>query len=82
MFSELTGQNESDTVEAKGKRLVQTACHVVDLRGLDLTGRNCGLLVVCSELGCLGGNTLKNVCVWGLDSMMKGPDHSSLTIDE
>lgn len=31
------------------------------LRGLDLTGRNGGLLIVCSELGCLGGDALKDV---------------------
>lgn len=36
-------------------------------RGLDLTRRNGGLLVVCGELGGLGSNTLKYVCN-GLDT--------------
>ena len=31
-------------------------------RGLDLAGRDGGLLVVGSELGSLGGDTLEDIC--------------------
>jgi len=32
------------------------------LRGLDLSGGNGGLLVVCGEFGCLSCNTLEDIC--------------------
>lgn len=36
-------------------------------RGLDLSGRDGGLLVVCGELGCLSGDTLEDVIDEGVE---------------
>lgn len=36
-------------------------------RGLDFPGGDGGLLVVCGELGCLGGDTLEDVVDEGVE---------------
>lgn len=59
MLGKFTRQNEADT--ADGLALKGRGDTGWNLRGLDLTGGNCGLLVVCGKLGGLGGNTLEDI---------------------
>ncbi len=51
-------------------------------RGLDFSGGDSGLLVVCGKLGCLSGNALKDVCLTLLDVHRTGGSGGELTIDE
>lgn len=60
MLSKFAGQDESDSVKTQSVYEKRVKLQV-DLRGLDLSGGNCGLLVVRGELGCLGGDTLEDV---------------------
>lgn len=50
--------------------------------GLDLSGRDGGLLVVGSELAGLGGDTLENVCGLKLENAMGRHGVRVPTVDE
>ena len=59
MLGKFTREDESDT----GNQVRVGGCEKTEAnsRGLDLSGRDGGLLVVCGELGGLGGDTLEDV---------------------
>ena len=59
MLGKFTREDEADTVEQLGLKLRRDTRR--NLRGLDLAGGNGGLLVVCSQLGCLGGDALEDI---------------------
>ena len=62
MLGELTGEDEADTGVWKSEKEDRVdAGSWNDSRGLDLTRRDGGLLVVCGELASLGCNTLEDV---------------------
>ena len=65
MLGQLSWKNEAYTA-------CILACEVVlvwdDVRGLNLSRRDGGLLVVCSQLGGLGGNTLEDIIHEGVQN--------------
>jgi len=52
-----------------------------NVRGLDLSGRDCGLLVVCGQLGCLCRDALEDICKMSAIDQ-SGLDRLVLTVDE
>ena len=52
-----------------------------NVRGLDLSGRDCGLLVVCGQLGCLCRDALEDICNVSVTDQ-SGLDRLVLTVDE
>ena len=64
MLCQLTGQDQADTDElamVNSLHAYENEFFVSDLRGLDLSGGDGRLLVVCSQLRCLSSDALEDI---------------------